>query len=316
MPPSPNKVAIGGSSGLIGTALSAFLRSAGHEVLPLPRRGIDPLVLDGVDAVVNLGGTGIADRRWSEERKRSILESRVATTTWIVDAMRAATPKPRVFLSASATGYYGDTGDEPIDESASRGTGFLADVCGAWEDAARPAAGAGIRTVLLRTGVVLSAHGGALAKMRPAFSLGLGGPVGGGRQGLSWIALDDLVRALHHLMRAASVEGPVNLTAPQPVSQRDFARELGRVLRRPAVLPLPAAAVKLFFGQMGEEVLLSGCFALPRRLVDSGFRFELPDLGAALATAFRDGGAGGHRPSPGTAPPAPDRARKRPDPPA
>jgi hypothetical protein len=283
MPSLRNKIAIGGSSGLIGTALSAFLTSLGHDVLPLPRRGIDPDVLAGVDAGVNLGGTGIADARWSEARRRSILESRVATTTAIVEAIKAATPRPRALLSASAIGYYGDTGDERIDEGAARGRGFLADVCGAWEAAARPAAEVGLRTVMLRTGVVLSASGGALAKMRPAFSLGLGGPVGGGRQGLSWIALDDLVRALHHLMREESVEGPVNLVAPQPVSQRDFARELGRVLRRPAVLPLPAAAVKLLFGRMGEEVLLSGCFALPRRLTESGFSFDFPDLPSALA---------------------------------
>jgi uncharacterized protein (TIGR01777 family) len=277
-----NKVAIGGSSGLIGTALSAFLRARGLEVIPLPRRGIDPGLLDEVDAVVNLGGAGIADGRWSERRKRSILESRVATTTAIVDAMKAATPMPRVFLSGSAVGYYGDTGDERIDESRAQGSGFLAGVCGAWEDAARPAADAGIRTLLLRTGVVLSEHGGALAKMRLPFSFGLGGPVGGGRQGLSWIALDDLVRALHHLM-SGDVAGPVNLVSPQPVAQRDFAKELGHVLRRPAVLPLPAAAVKLLFGQMGEEVLLSGCFALPTRLTGSGFRFELPELRGALA---------------------------------
>ena len=280
-----NKVAIGGSSGLIGTALSAFLKAQGYEVRPLPRRAIDPGSLAGVDAVVNLGGAGIADGRWGDARKRSILESRVATTTAIVEAMKSAKPMPRVFLSGSAVGYYGDTGNERIDEGAAKGRGFLADVCGAWEAAARPAADAGIRTVLSRTGVVLSPHGGALAKMRVPFSLGLGGPVGDGRQGLSWIALDDLVRALHHLM-TADVVGPVNLVSPQPLAQRDFAKELGHALRRPAVLPLPAAAVKLLFGQMGEEVLLSGCFALPKRLAESGFRFEYPEVRGALAHAL------------------------------
>jgi len=284
----PLSVAIGGSSGLMGTALTAFLLSGGNEVRRLPRGAIDPASLDGVDAVVNLGGAGIADARWSEERKRSIVESRVETTERLVEAMRRTTRRPRVFLSASAVGYYGDRGAELVDEDAGPGEGFLAGVCVAWERAALAAAGLGARTVLLRTGVVLTARGGALAKMLPAFRAGLGGPVGGGRQGLSWISHDDAVYAMHHLMRRA-VEGPVNLVSPHPLAQADFAKALGRALGRPAVLPLPGFAVKLLFGRMGEEVLLSGCRALPTRLERSGFRFELPDLPAALSRTLGKG---------------------------
>jgi len=284
----PRTVAIGGSSGLIGGALSASLEAAGSRVLRLPREGIDPRTLDGVDAVVNLGGTGIADGRWTAERRRSIRESRVATTDRIVAAMAGTTEKPRAFLSASAVGYYGNR-SEPVTEDAPRGTGFLAEVCEAWERSALAARDLGIRTVLLRTGVVLTPRGGALAKMLPAFRAGFGGPIGGGGQGVSWISLEDVVRALHHAIGDGTVAGPINLVAPHPVPQRELARTLGRVLHRPAFLPLPAAAVKLLFGRMGEEVLLWGCFARPARLEATGFRFEHPELSGALAHALGKG---------------------------
>jgi len=204
--------AIGGSSGLIGSALAAFLDSEGHRVVRLPRLGIDPAVLEGVDAVVNLGGTGIADGRWTEARRRKIRESRLATTRAVVAAMAATTRRPRAFLSASAVGYYGNR-PEPVSEDAPKGTGFLAEVCGDWESEALAARDLGVRTVLLRTGVVLTARGGALAKMLPAFRAGIGGPIGGGEQGVSWISLEDVVRAAHHAIREDGVEGPVNLTA-------------------------------------------------------------------------------------------------------
>jgi hypothetical protein len=242
-----------------------------------------------VDAVVSLGGAGIADGRWTEARKRAIRESRLAVTRGLVESMGRQARKPSVFLSASAIGYYGNRGPERVDEGSPSGDGFLAEVCREWESAAMSAAHAGTRTVLLRFGVVLSARGGALAKMLPPFRWGLGGPVGRGRQGLSWVALDDVARAIGHLMRSEDVAGPVNVVAPDPVPQRAFAQALGRAVSRPAVLPLPALAVRALFGRMGEEVLLSGCFAVPARLEASGFRFAYPRLDAALSHALRDG---------------------------
>ena len=281
MPP-PLVVAISGSHGLIGSALAARLASDGHEVRRLPRGAFEPDALEGLDAVVHLGGAGIADKRWTKARRRLIQESRVQGTQNLVAALARLSRKPSVLVSASAIGYYGSRGEERIDEGAASGSGFLAEVCRAWEAAAEGAERAGVRTVMARIGIVLTPRGGALAKMLLPFRLGLGGPIGSGQQGFSWVAHDDGVGALLHAIRTSTLRGPVNVVAPEPVSQREFARALGRALGRPAVLPLPAVAVRTLFGQLGEEALLSGAFVLPRRLSESGFRFSFPSLPGAL----------------------------------
>jgi uncharacterized protein (TIGR01777 family) len=294
----PLRVAITGASGLIGRSLAAFLTSGGHEVMRLVRRAarprtsdvawrpelgeIDAAALEGVDAVVHLAGENVGAGRWTAARRAAIRDSRIQGTRVLADALARARRPPRVLISASAVGYYGDRGDEALVEESPSGTGFLAGVCRAWEASAAPAAGAGIRLVTLRLGVVLAAGGGALARMLPPFRLGLGGPVGSGRQVVSWIALDDVVGAIHHLLFADSVAGAVNACAPGSVTSADLARTLGRVLRRPALLPLPAAAVRLAFGEMGEVLLLESARVRPARLVASGFRFLHPDLEGAL----------------------------------
>lgn len=290
---APRTFAVSGASGLVGTALCAFLETGGHTVRRFVRRSagpgevrwdpktgtVAPGGLDGVDVVVHLAGENVGER-WTAERKRAVMESRDQGTRTLAKAAAAAGVK--TFLSASAIGFYGDRGDE-IDETTPSGEGFLAEVCRAWEDAAKPAADAGARVVNLRIGVVLSTEGGALAKLLPPFRAGLGGPVGSGRQGMSWIALDDVLRAILHVAFADDVAGPVNVTAPHPVAQADFAKTLGSVLGRPAILPLPAFAVTTMFGEMGKEVLLGGQYVKPRRLQESGFTWLRPELRPALA---------------------------------
>jgi len=292
------RVAITGASGMIGRQLAAFLTAGGHEVLRFargrtaqagevgwnPASGrIDHEALEGLDAVVHLAGENIADGRWTESRKAEILKSRVTGTTFLAEALAVLREPPKAFLSASAIGLYGDRGAQRLDESARPGAGFLADVVAQWEAATEPAAAAGIRTVLLRFGVILSSRGGALAKMLLPFKLGAGGPVGTGDQIVSWIALDDALYAIHHLIRNPDARGPVNVVAGGALPQREFARELGRALHRPAVIPLPAFAVKTLFGQLGEEVLLSGQFIEPTALRRLGFAWSLPRLDEALA---------------------------------
>lgn len=244
---------------------------------------IDRDRLEGLDAVVNLAGAGIATSRWTAARKALIASSRVRGTALLAETLASLAAKSRVLVSASAVGYYGDRGEERLDESHSAGTGFLAATARAWEDAAAPAERAGVRVVTIRTGIVLSRRGGALAKMLVPFRLGLGGPIGSGRQGFSWIALDDVVGAIVHAIGTDGVRGPVNVVTPEPVSQRAFAAALGAALHRPAVVPLPAFAVRALFGQMGEEALLAGAFVLPRALRASGFVWRWPDLPAVLA---------------------------------
>jgi uncharacterized protein (TIGR01777 family) len=293
-PTMPLRIAITGASGLIGTQLGAFLRAGGHTVLPLVRRDakpgeiawdparrtIDTRALEGVDVVVHLAGENVAGGRWTEKRKRDVMSSRVDGTHTIATAVAQLDKKP-LLISASAVGYYGDTGDTLVDESSPAGTGFLADVCRAWEAAADPARAAGVRVVHPRIGVVLSGAGGAVGEMKTPFLFGAGGPVGSGKQWFPWIAMDDTVGALHHLM-TAGLEGPVNLVAPAPVRQAEFAKVLGRVLGRPAVLPLPAFAVRAIFGEMGEGVLLAGQRVAPKRLLESRFRYLREDLEQAL----------------------------------
>ena len=290
------KVLVTGSSGLIGSALMPALRGAGHTVVPLVRGrpgpgfarwnpddgSLDRGALDGVDAVVHLAGENIAAGRWTPAHKARIRDSRVQGTALLVRALRELDRKPRVFVSGSAVGFYGDRGTALLDEGSARGRGFLADVSAQWEDAARPAADAGIRVVTMRTGVVLSGAGGALGKMLPPFRLGLGGPVGAGTQYMSWIALDDVVGAIQHLVATDSVVGPVNLVAPNAATNREFTKTLGKVLGRPTLFRVPAFAIRLALGEMADELLLASIRAQPARLTASGYRFRYPDLEAAL----------------------------------
>jgi hypothetical protein len=289
------RLALSGASGLIGRALSAFLTTAGHQVVPLVRRTPPPPgaifwdptagVLDGAalawcDAVVHLAGENIAAGRWTAASKERIRVSRVAGTRLIAETLAHMPGPPRTLIAASAVGYYGNCREE-VDEDSPPGEGFLAQVCRQWEDACEPARRAGVRVVNLRMGVVLSAGGGALARMLPLFRLGLGGRLGSGRQVMSWISLDDVVGLIHHLL-FSRLAGPVNATAPAPVSNADFTRTLARVLRRPAPIPVPAAALRLALGEMGEALLLQGAPVLPRRAEADGFTFLDPTLEAAL----------------------------------
>ena len=290
------KVLVTGSSGLIGSALVPALRGAGHSVVRLVRErpgadaarwhpddgSLDRSALDGVDAVVHLAGENIAAGRWTAKQKARIRNSRVRGTALLARAMRERDTKPKVFLSGSAVGFYGDRGAEFLDETSARGLGFLADVCAEWEAAARPAADAGVRVVNLRTGIVLSGEGGALRKMLPPFRVGLGGPVGPGTQYMSWIAIGDLVGALLHLLVTESVTGAVNLVAPNAATNREFTTALGRVLRRPTVFRVPGFALRLALGEMADEMLLASIRAQPARLAASGYRFRYPELEAAL----------------------------------
>ncbi len=291
------KIAITGASGLIGSALSADLSRDGHQVVRLvrgPSRSVgeaswDPVGghvdlagLAGADAVVHLAGAGVGDRRWSDAYKREILDSRVRGTTAIAHAVAALDPAPAVLVSASAVGFYGDTGDQAVDETAPRGAGFLAEVVEAWEAAAEPARAAGIRVVHPRTGLVVARGGGAWKRMLPIFQLGVGGRLGGGRQYWSFISLTDEIRALRHLIDHPDLAGPVNLTAPTPVTNAEATRALAQALHRPAALPVPAAALKAVLGEFSVEVLGSQR-VLPTRLLASGFAFRHPSIEAALA---------------------------------
>jgi uncharacterized protein (TIGR01777 family) len=293
------RIVIGGASGFLGRPLVRRLRDSGHEVVRLVRRepaapdevawrpnqeALDPAVVDGADAAINLNGVGVGDRRWSEEYKRLIRASRVNPTGTLARAVAAAPRPPRVLLNASAVGYYGDTGDGEVDEAGEPGSGYFPEVCQAWEAATAPAEEAGIRVAHLRSGLVLGPGGGLLGPMLPIFRLGLGGPLGNGRQWMPWISLADELAAIEFLL-TADVTGAVNLTGPAPVRNRDFARTLGRVLHRPAVLPVPALALRLVVGEFGREAVVSQR-VLPAVLAGAGYRFEHSDLEAALRWAL------------------------------
>ncbi len=282
LPGPPLRVGISGSHGLIGTALTHFLTTGGHSVKPLPRWGYTPGLLEDLDAVVHLAGASLADGRWSPARKVEITRSRVETTAGLVEAMRGCRRPPPVLVAASATGVYGDRGDEALDESSAPGRGFLADVCQAWEAAARPAEALGVRLVTLRTGLVLSPNGGALAKLAPIFRAGLGGRVGSGQQYYSWIALEDVVGAIHFALRRASVRGALNLAAPEAATNRAFTQALGEVLHRPTPFPVPSPAVQALFGEMGTATVLASARVFPKGLLAAGFEFRWPGLRNAL----------------------------------
>ncbi|MFV0339066.1 MAG: TIGR01777 family oxidoreductase [Parachlamydiaceae bacterium] len=277
------QIAIAGASGLVGSALVPFLEKGDHVVIPLKRESDQLYHLHDLtpDVVINLSGENIASR-WSEEKKKKIRDSRVRTTEML--AREAATSKnpPKLFLNASAIGYYGNREEVTLDESASKGSGFLSDVVEAWERALQPLKAAKIRTVAMRFGVVLSQEGGALAKMLTPFKLGMGGPVGSGKQFMSWIAIDDILGAIHHAITEERLEGAVNFVAPHPERNGDFVKTLGAVLGRPAIVPMPEWSVKLLFGEMGQEILLSGAKVEPKKLLDSGYPFLYPDLNSAL----------------------------------
>ena len=288
-------VAIGGASGFLGSALARHLTGKGHRVRRIGRRSsrgvdfhwdlgagtLDPAALDGADAVVNFAGATVA-QRWTQEHKRAILASRVRSTDVLARTMAAVRTPPRVFLATSAIGIYGSRGDEVLDEASAPGKGFLADVVQQWEAAAAPARDAGVRLVHPRLGLVLNPDGGVLAKLLPLFNVGGGGKVGSGAQWMSWIGMHDTVRALEFLMLTDAMHGIVNVCAPNPVTNVRFSHTLGEVLRRPAVATVPEFAIKLMFGEMGEETLLSGQRVNPRCLLGTDFQFDFPELGQAL----------------------------------
>lgn len=311
------RILIGGASGLIGGALVPRLAERGHEVARLVRAGgdggdggdrgdaggadragtipwdpdrglLDPDRLRGVDAVVHLGGVSIASGRWTTERKQAILESRVRSTLLLAERIASApsTDRPRAFVVASATGFYGHRGDEALPESSGPGEGFLADVCRAWEEAAAPASRAGMRVAQARIGMVLSREGGALEAMLLPFRLGLGGPIGNGRQWWPWISLDDITAVFVRLIEDESISGAVNAVAPESATSAGFARALGQVLHRPAMLPAPAFALRLLLGEMADALLLASTKAVPERLTRAGFAYCHPRLADALGAAL------------------------------
>lgn len=293
-------IAVTGSSGFIGAALCMALEARGDRVLRLmrgsalpgqqkpgiawdPEAGtIDSAGLAGIDALVHLAGEGIAARRWSEDQKERIKKSRVRGTQLLAEALSQLSPRPRTFLCASAIGIYGDRGATPLDEQAEPGSDFLSEVGVAWEAAAQPAEQAGIRVAHARFGIVLHPEGGALAKLLPPFRLGVGGKLGNGRQYMSWIARSDAVRALLHILDTETLRGPINVTAPNPVTNAQLTEELGKALHRPTIFTVPGFAARALFGEMAQVALLSGARVLPRRLLETGFVFEQPALAGCL----------------------------------
>ena len=293
------RILLSGASGLIGSALRSAAREKGIDVHSLVRRhrdvragaiywnpgqtiqGLHPVALEGFDAVVHLSGANIG-RRWTRAYRETIISSRVRSTRVLCESLAKVRRPPQVLLCASAVGIYGDRGDQSLTEGSTAGAGFLAATCQAWEAAAQPARDLGIRTVHLRFGVVLSRKGGALRKLLPVFRIAMGGKLGNGRQWMSWIAESDVVRAIWFLMDREDLAGAFNLTTPHPVTNAEFTQALASALRRPALFPVPATALRLIFGQMAPETLLASQRALPTRLEAAGFRFEYPRIGAAL----------------------------------
>ena len=300
------KVIVTGSNGLVGRALTGQLLAEGHEVTTLVRSGsrstgeegvrparwdpaadsIDAAALEGHDAAVHLAGEPIAEGRWDDEKKRRIRESRVRGTRLLAETLAKLERKPAVLVSASATGFYGNRGEETLTEESASGDDFLSEVCREWEKATLPASQAGVRVVHLRFGIILSRKGGALPKMLTPFKLGAGGRIGSGRQYWSWISLDDAVGAIRHALSEERLRGPVNAVAPRAVTNAEFTSTLGRVLGRPTIFPVPAFAARLAFGEMADALLLGGQRVEPRRLAESGYAFAHPELEGALRHAL------------------------------
>jgi uncharacterized protein (TIGR01777 family) len=289
------RILISGASGLIGSALVPSLESHGYDVIRLvrvettesnevrwdPMRPIAPETVSGYDAMIHLSGESITGR-WTAAKKARIRDSRVISTRNLSEALAKCERPPKTFLCASATGYYGNRGDEVLTEETSVETGFLAEVCREWESAAEPAVKAGIRTANLRTGLVLSKNGGPLKPMLLLFRLGLGGKIGSGRQWWSWIHIEDFVAAVHHILQNASVKGPVNMVSPDPVTNAEFTKALAKALKRPAIFQVPAFVARLAFGELADEGLLASARVMPKKLSESGFRFCSSDLKAGL----------------------------------
>jgi len=295
------RIVVGGASGLIGAALCDSLTTDGHEVQRLvrretrdpdeiawdPARGeVDAKALKAADGVVNLAGAGVGDRRWTDEYKQVIRDSRIDSTRLIAETLAAIDPRPQVLVNASASGIYGpDRGDEILDESSALGRGFLADLVRDWEAATAPAQAAGVRVATLRTGLVMTRHGGALQRQLPFFRLGLGGPLGRGRQWWSHVSLVDTVRAIRFLLECETCSGPYDVTAPEPVTNAEFTRVLARALGRPALLPVPPPALQIYLGEFAQDVLGS-LRILPTRLIEAGFTFEHPDAESVVRAAL------------------------------
>ncbi|MER7573097.1 TIGR01777 family oxidoreductase [Streptomyces sp. NPDC126514] len=295
-----SRIVVAGASGLIGGALVRSLRADGHQVVRLVRRAprakdevrwdpeggyVDPAGLAGCDAVLNFAGAGVGGRRWTDAYKERIRDSRVRGTATLAEAVAALPEPPRVFVNGSAIGYYGETGDRVVDESAPPGTGFLPEVCVAWEGAAAPAERAGVRTVFVRTGLVVARQGGAWQRLFPLFRAGLGGRMGDGSQYWSYVSLHDEVAAIRHLMAADGLSGPFNVTAPEPLTNREITEVMGRVLRRPTLFAVPAPVLRTVLGEMAGDVLGSAR-VVPKRLLESGFAFAFPDAEAAVRAAL------------------------------
>lgn len=297
------KILISGASGLVGTHLIPTLKAKGHEVFRLVRKTpqsadeiqwdagkgfseSERVRLENFQSVVHLAGDNVASENWSEEKKRKIRDSRVIGTKVLVDALKTLQSPPQILVSASATGFYGDRKDEILNEDSAKGVGFLSEVCAAWEAESIKAEQFGARVVMPRIGIVLTKDGGALEKMLTPFKFGVGGRIGSGRQWMSWIALEDLIRIIHFALENESLHGAVNAVAPNPVTNEEFTRIFGKVLHRPTILPVPEFAVKLMFGEMGETLLLEGARVLPKRLTENGFEFEFANLEAAMKKAL------------------------------
>lgn len=298
------RILISGASGMLGSVLRGALAPRGAAILQLVRHEpagreevhwdptassplSEPQALEGLDAAIHLSGANLAARRWTAQYLREITASRVDSTRGLATALAGLKKPPRSLLVASAVGIYGDRGDEALEEDSQPGSGFLADLCRAWEESAAPAVEAGIRVAHLRFGVVLDRHAGALARMLPLFRMGLGGRLGSGRQWMSWISLPDLVAATLFVLYTPSLSGPINLTSPNPVTNAEFTRALSQCLRRPAVLPAPAFALRIALGRMADEALLSSTRAFPRKLLEAGFRFAHPSIDDALVELLR-----------------------------
>ncbi|HEX4320688.1 MAG TPA: TIGR01777 family oxidoreductase [Acidobacteriaceae bacterium] len=295
------KVVLSGSSGMLGSAIGTALKRQGVPVLRLVRRQprnsgevqwnpatgqIDAQALEGVTAAVHLSGANVTARRWTKGYKREMRDSRIQTTRLLAETLAQLSKPPRVLITASAIGIYGNRGDEILDEDSQRGQGYFPELCTAWETAARPAEEAGIRVVHLRFGMVIGKDGGAMARLSPLFRLGLGGRLGSGKQWMSWVSEADVVAAALFALKNANLAGPVNVVAPEPVTNTEFTRELGRAVHRPALLPAPAFALRLAFGEMADEALLASSRVIPKRLQQAGFVFAHPTLAEAFAAAL------------------------------